>query len=79
MDLNGERAMEKLLNRLFDYQKFENNPNLASVISAVENKYSITEERRLLSEDELTLVSAAGQPFYEGKGIIKKEQENGKK
>ncbi len=69
--------MEKLLNRLFDYQKFENNSNLASVISEVEKKYSITEERRMLSEDELGLVSAAGPPCGQsGRLWIEQEKED---
>ena len=69
--------MEKLLNRLFDYQKFENNSNLASVVSAVEEKYSITGERRLLSEDELELVSAAGPPFGQsGRLWVEPEKED---
>ena len=52
--------MEKLLTRLFDYQKFENDPKLASVISDVEEKYSLRGKRRVLSEEDLELVSAAG-------------------
>lgn len=55
----GEAVMEKLLTKLFDYQKFENNPKLSAVISGVEEKYSLQEKRRMLSEEELGLVSAA--------------------
>ncbi len=47
--------MENRLKQLFEYQKFEQNPNLEKVIRETEMRYP--EE---LSEDELEMVSAAG-------------------
>ena len=54
--------MENRLKLLFDYQKFENNKELNEIIEET--------QRRLdneLSDDELTLVSAAGVPFSPNK------------
>ena len=50
---------EKLLTNLFDFQRFERNPELQSMIAEVEQKYSVTE----MSDDELDLLAAAGDPF----------------
>ncbi len=50
--------MEKKLSLLFDYQKFEQNPELQRVIDAVHARLS----KRRLSDDEAELVAAAGQP-----------------
>ncbi len=50
--------MEKKLSLLFDYQKFEQNPELQRVIDAVHARLS----KRGLSDDEADLVAAAGQP-----------------
>ena len=50
---------EKLLTNLFDFQRFEQNPELQSMIAEVEQKYSVTE----MSDDELDLLAAAGDPF----------------
>ena len=54
--------MNQKLRTLFDYQRFERNPNLARVIENVESRYGIGEQNgiRKLSEDELDLVTAAG-------------------
>ena len=51
--------MEKLLAGLFDFQKFEKEPALQSVINEVEARYFCAE----LPEDELCMLSAAGDPF----------------
>lgn len=48
------------LHQLFDYQKFENNPRLASMIQATESRYLKKGSRRELDEDDLFLVNAAG-------------------
>ena len=69
--------MEKLLTNLFDYQRFVNNPELASVIASVEKKYSIGGNRRILSAEELELVNAAGTYSYEGKDPLGKDQDKG--
>ena len=50
---------EKLLTNLFDFQRFKRNPELQSMIAEVEQKYSVTE----MSDDELDLLAAAGDPF----------------
>ncbi|MCR5670543.1 MAG: hypothetical protein K6G10_06020 [Butyrivibrio sp.] len=50
--------MEKKLSRLFDYQKFAENSDLADVIKDVESRYPAG--GRELSENELFFVNAAG-------------------
>ncbi len=50
---------EKLLTGLFDFQRFEDCPELRSVILDTEKRY-LGEE---LSDDELKKLSAAGDPF----------------
>ena len=51
--------MEKLLAGLFDFQKFEKEPALQSVIDEVEARCFGAE----LTDDELDTLSAAGDPF----------------
>ena len=51
--------MEKLLAGLFDFQRFEKEPALQSVIDEVEARYFCAE----LTDDELDTLSAAGDPF----------------
>lgn len=61
--------MEQSLKKLFDYQKFEGNSALQSVIDSVHSRYSVRE----LDLDELEYVNAAGIPnIY----LLKKEQES---
>lgn len=48
--------MEKKLNKLFDYQRFEKNEKLGKLIQETECR-----SVNVLSEDELSLVSAAGE------------------
>lgn len=43
------------LEKLFDFQKFENNSRLAKLISETESRYA-----KALSDDELDMVNAAG-------------------
>ena len=43
---------------LFDFQRFENNPELRGVIDAVHDRYSV----RMLSPDEMEGLFAAGVP-----------------
>ena len=45
------------LSQAFDFQKFQQNPRLADVISDVESRYT----KAALSDDDLELVSAAGE------------------
>lgn len=47
--------MEKILEKLFDYQHFENNEKLEKLIRKTSDRYTAQ-----LSEDELSLVNAAG-------------------
>ncbi len=53
--------MEKELILLFDYQRFEKNPELEAVIRSVLDKTSA----RRLSLDQAGLVSAAGGKYLE--------------
>jgi hypothetical protein len=50
--------MDKRLRNLFDFQKFEQNAELQSVIDRVHARYSA----RMLSDDEADQVFAAGSP-----------------
>ncbi len=50
--------MEEVISLLFDFQSFEENEDLQSVIDAVHSRY----ESRQLSDDEAELVAAAGRP-----------------
>ena len=47
--------MERKLFQAFDRQRFQQNARLASIISDVESRYA-----RVLSDDDLEMVSAAG-------------------
>ena len=48
--------MDKKLKMLFDYQRFEKNQRLEELIRETESRYA-----KELSEEELSLVSAAGE------------------
>ena len=50
--------MERKLKQLFDYQRFERNPELQQVIDAVHAKYAA----RDLELADMEMVSAAGVP-----------------
>ena len=50
--------MEGKLKALFDFQKYEGNPALQSVIDSVHSRYAVKE----LSLDEMEWVAAAGIP-----------------
>ena len=52
------RLSEQALFRLFDYQRFEDDPQLRSLIDGVESAYGAE-----LSDDELVQVSAAGELY----------------
>lgn len=54
--------MENEIKKLFDYQRFENNARLASIISQTEERYG-----KALSEEELFFVNAAGELNTENK------------
>lgn len=48
--------MEKKLKKLFDYQRFEKNERLEKLIRETESRYA-----KELSDDDLSLVNAAGE------------------
>ena len=52
--------MDKLLKSLFDYQRFEQQPELQKVIDSVHARYSMRE----LNLDELEYVAAAAPREY---------------
>ncbi len=55
--------MEGKLARLFDYQKFSPNSKLDSIIKDVESRYSLDKE--LISDDDLSMINAAGVPVID--------------
>ena len=59
--------MESILKRLFDYQKFEENAELRSVIDSVHARW----DARELDLDEMQFVAAAGS----SEAPLKKEKE----
>lgn len=63
--------MEKKLSRLFDYQKFAENADLADIIDDVNSRYQGSE----LSDDDLMNVAAAGL----GQGTHNNRNDNGGK
>ncbi len=52
------RLSDRMLFRLFDYQRFENDPQLQTLIDGVESAYGAE-----LSDGDLARVSAAGEPY----------------
>ena len=62
--------MEKLLAGLFDLQRFERNPALQGVIDEVEAHCSAEE----LTDDELNVISAAGDPYARPSDPRKREE-----
>ena len=50
--------MDKTLRQLFEFQKFEGNQDLQSVIDSVHSRY----QTRELTMDEMDMVFAAGTP-----------------
>lgn len=61
--------MENMLKKLFDYQKFENNARLSSLIKETEERYSAA-----LSDEELFMVAAAGEPELNAEPNIKQDK-----
>ena len=56
--------MNKKLKMLFDYQRFEQNEKLEKLIQETESRYA-----KELSEEDLSLVSAAGEIKEEQKTV----------
>jgi len=63
-------TIEKLLSRLFDFQRFEKNKDLQRIINEVEDSY----ERTFLADSELSLV-AGGKEIQEDKKEDKSDTE----
>ncbi len=57
--------MERIVTTLFDFQHFQQNPKLASIVKDVESRY--TNE---LSDNDLDLVNAAGENLPIGLAIL---------
>lgn len=53
-----DQEIDKKLSLLFDYQEFEQNPELQRIIDSVAARFS----KRRLSDDEADLIAAAGRP-----------------
>ena len=62
--------MDKLLEALFDFQRFERAPALQGVLDEVEERY-FSEE---LSDDALTTLAAAGDPTSYPPNLRKPEE-----
>lgn len=60
--------MEQKLKRLFDYQKFARNPRLDAMLAEAEGRYAGG-----LSDDDLELVSAAGDSQMMGYEFVEGE------
>ena len=60
--LRGDICVEKKLQQLFDFQKFERNSGLQRIIDDVHARYTMKE----LELDDLMMVSAAGVPEAAG-------------
>ena len=61
--------MDKKLKMLFDYQRFEKNQRLEELIRETESRYA-----KELSEEDLSLVSAAGEIKEERKAFADDHQ-----
>lgn len=61
--------MERVLSKLFDFQKFEENADLQREIDAVHDRYAVRE----LSMDEMEMLAAAGAP-----DMMNKQKKNGR-
>jgi hypothetical protein len=68
--------MERKLFQAFDRQRFQQNARLASIISDVESRYA-----RALSDDDLEIVSAAGnaEPVVEETLLIPSDKQEKQK
>ena len=60
--------MEKIIKKLFDFQKFEKNQKLSKLTEEAES------EGELLSDEDLSFVNAAGEISH---GVIEADSGNG--
>jgi hypothetical protein len=65
-----EQDLEEIISLLFDFQAYEKNEELQSVIDAVHSRYTGVQ----LSDDEAELISAAGRPEAAFQHKKKKEE-----
>ena len=72
----GAAYLGNRLKDLFDFQKFEPNADLQSIIDSVHARYSST--ARMLTDDEADWVAAAGMPdtAMKNKDPFKKKDDN---
>lgn len=63
-----EIDVERMLRRVFDYQRFSPNRRLSAMIEEVENRY------RSLDDEELSLVAAAGDTDITNELLEKKDE-----
>lgn len=64
-----DSSFERKLKKLFDFQKFEKNPELLKIKEQTEDRFG-----KLLNEDDLALVNAAGE-FDDKKTKLKLEDQ----
>ncbi len=69
--------MENALKKLFDYQRIAENPKIQSMINATQQKYMSDNKIRLLSDDDLTMINAAGDPKMKLRGHIHDDNDGG--
>jgi len=66
LHLNSQKAERREVNmgnnlqNLFDFQRFENNPRLKSMLNEAMERYGFSEDEGELSDDEAEWLSAAG-------------------
>ena len=60
--------MSNRLKSIFEYQKFEMNPKMSALIADTESRYF----KESLSDDELEMVVAAGDPSFIKKPVTDK-------
>ena len=58
--------MENTLRRMYEYQRFENNPRLKNLLNDALSRYSFPDEGEL-SDDEAGLLNAAGTQVADSK------------
>ena len=63
--------MENTLRRMYEFQRFDNNPRLRKMLDDALSRYSFSESEGELSDDDAALLNAAGTQVAEawrGKG-----------
>ena len=68
--------LEAALKKLFDYQRFESDPDLQAVIDDTQRRYpgsrplSLEDDELALAAGGLTLTDRTQEPGYDGRGTI---------